>query len=178
MKKNIKIISILLFTSLLFITACGKKDEIKKVEPNQNVSSIKFYVPTDYQSRADLRGLLYTDNERKVFAKGDTSDYNTFYYIDMKKDSNNGQTLDDYINYINTNNLKEADVKFVKYNNEHLTVYAREGYGTRNSNVNIINYAYITEIDNFFYALTVSGPKDNQNEIETIAKESANSLQK
>ncbi len=176
--KNLFISIIFIFIMCITITGCGNNN-LKNVEPNQKVGLVKYYVPEDYQNRNDLRGLFYSEENRKVYAKGDTNDYSTFFYIDMIKSSSNGQKLGDYINDVNTNNLKEGDVKLKKFDNEHILVYAREGYEIKKGGIEIINYAYITQVDDSsFYTLTISGPKSNIKEIEEIAKKSAYSLQK
>ena len=182
MKKNyIKLLSITLFITIILLNGCSKKGDTEKVDdikPNQSVSSITFYVPDDYKVRNDLRGLIYTDETRKVFAKGETSDYSTFYTIDMLRENSNNQKISEFINNVNSNNLKEADVKFNKYNNDKLEVYGREGYINKSNGVERANYAYYTQIDTYFYVVTISGPKNNQQEIEKLAKQVANSLQK
>ena len=176
MKKTfIKIGSIFLCICCFFSIGC-KKEEPEGITANQKVGSVKYYVPKDYEYRKDLKGLLYSEDERKVFAKGNTTDYNTFYYIDMIKNNSNGKKLSDYISDVNSKNLKDGDVKFKKIDNENLEVYGREGYIIKQNNIETINYAYITQADDFFYGLTISGPKANQKEVEEIAKSSANSL--
>lgn len=171
-----KIFIVVLCFICIFLTACGKN--LKKVEPNQNLSDIKYYVPSDYKKNDTLRGMLYNDETRKLFAKGDISDYNSFYYVDMMKTNSNGKKLDDYINEVNTMNLKDGDIKFSKFDNDKLSVYERSGYETKNGDIKIINYAYITQIGDSFYGLTISGPKKDQDSIKEIAKMSAYSMQK
>ena len=51
-------------------------------------------------------------------------------------------------------------------------------YETKQGNIEIINYAYITQVDDFFYGLTISGPKSDQSTVMEIAKQSAYSIQK
>ena len=178
MKKKSLLLSFCVLCLVIFVSGCGN-GSIKYHEPNKEVGNIKYYVPNDYKYREDLRGLFYSDDNRKVYAKGDTTDYSSFYYIDMIKSKSNNQKLKDYMESINTNNLKENDVKFIKFDNKNMEVYERAGYVTKKGDVEIVNYAYIIQIDDdYFYGLTISGPKSNQKEVEETAKSSAYSLQK
>ena len=175
MKGNYKYLVILFIITCFIITGCSCTRE-EKIEANQNVSLLKFYVPTNFKNRSDLRGAIYNDDSRKVFAKGDTNDYSTFMYIDVTKQVNE-TSLDEQINDINTKNLTDKDVKFVK--KEHkLDIYARDGYETQQGDIDIINYAYITKIDNANYIITISGPKEKIDEVKTLAINVFNSLEK
>lgn len=174
MKGKVKILLFILIC--LIITGCGCTVE-DKGEPNQRVSLLGFYAPSNFKNRSDLRGAIYTDNDRKIFAKGDTNDYSTFIYIDVIKQAKDKE-LSEYIDSINTNNLKEGDVKFIKKEHKTLEVYAREGYETQQGNIDIINYAYITTIDNDYYFVTITGPKDSQSEVKDLATKVLLSLQK
>jgi hypothetical protein len=172
MKKRISFI-ILLVIACFIITGCGSK----KIETNQSVSLLQFYVPEDFQSRTDLRGLIYNDDTRKVFGKGDNTDYSTFMYIDVIKQVSYVD-LDTYISNVNNNNLKDGDVKFIKKNNSELPVYGRDGYETTQGTIEIINYAYITNIEGSNYTITISGPNNKKEEVATLAINILNTLEK
>ena len=177
MKKVNIILSITIICLFTLIISGWKKNNEESVT-NQKVGAIKYFVPNDYLYRKDLKGLFYSEDNRKIFAKGDTNDYNTFYYIDMIKSDSNGKQLSDYISDVNTKNLKDSDVKFKKINNENVEVHGREGYITKQGTIELINYAYITQVDDSFYTLTISGPKSNQKEIEELAKKISTSMTK
>ena len=172
MKRKNLFISLLFIVLCLVVTGCGEQN----IKANQSVSLLEFYVPKDFKNRTDLRGLIYTDDTRKIFAKGDTNDYNTFIYIDVLKQAN-PNSLDDYINNVNKNSLTDKDVKFVIKENSKLYIFGREGYETMQENVTINNYAYITYIEGFNYTITISGAKNNK-EVETIARNVLSSLDK
>jgi len=175
MKRGLKYL-ILFIISCIVITGCSCSKE-EKVEANQNVSELKYYVPSTYKNRSDLRGLIHTDDSRKIFAIGDTNDYSTFIYIDVIRQVTESE-LSDYINNINTKNLQETDVKFENMNHDKLVVYGRNGYETQQGDIMIINYAYLTKINNGLYTITISGPKDKNNEVEKLAKNVLSTLEK
>ena len=175
MKRGFKYL-IIFVISCLIITGCGCSKE-EKVEANQNVSELKYYVPSTYKNRSDLRGLIHTDDSRKIFAIGDTDDYSTFIYIDVIRQVNENE-LKDYIDNINTNNLTAEDVKFENMNHDKLEVYGRMGYETQQGDIMIINYAYLTKINNSIYTITISGPKEKNKEVEKLAKNVLSTLQK
>ncbi len=177
MKKNIKIIVIMFCFGCILLTGCGKAD-VKKQEANQSVSNIKYYVPNDYKLRNDLRGILYNDESRKVFAKGDKNDYSSFEYIDMIKTKSDGKSLLEYIDEVNTKNLKDGDVKFFKINHSELEIYGREGYMTKQGDIEIINYAYLIAYQDDYYGLTISGPNSKKDELKSLSNEIIESLQK
>ena len=68
---------LIVFVTLISLTGCknvkqnnieenfSEQKEVKVA--NTNVSNLKYYVPEDYQIHNELRGLLYTENTRKVF---------------------------------------------------------------------------------------------------------------
>ena len=171
-KKTFYLLLVFISIACLYITGCG----CERYTPNQQVSKLKYYVPKDFKSRSDLRGLIYNDDTRKIFAKGDVDDYSTFMYIDVIKQAKTIE-LKDYINDINNNNLKDDNIKFNKKDKSNLEVYERVGYKTQQGKIDIINYAYITAIDNYYYTITISGALDKNIEVNSLAEKVSSSLE-
>ena len=173
-------LSFLSIISILLITGCGSKEikenkeEVKQVEPNTKVGYLNFYAPLDFDYRKDLKGLLYSENEKKVYIKGDyENDFdNVIYLISVVEKQNMGGKQ--YIDSVNSR-LSENDVKFVlKSNGKIIEIYSRENYviGTN------VNYAYITEKDGYIHTVNIKGPKDKSDEISKIANDIYLSLNK
>ena len=175
MKRNYKYLVILLVIICMIITgySCTREDN---GEPNQNVSLLKFYAPSNFKSRSDLRGSIYDDNSRKIFAKGDTDDYSTFTYIDVTKQVSETK-LEDRINELN-NGKAEGDINYTKKEHKSLEVYSKEDYETEQGELKIINYSYMTTIDNSHYTIIISGPFDKKDEVKELANKVFNSLEK
>lgn len=174
MKRSYKYLVILLIIICVVIIgfACGKEGKA-----NQNVSALKFYAPSSYKIRNDLRGAIYNDDSRKIFATGDNNDYSTFIYIDVLKQKSE-TTLEERIKELNNQITNENEIKFVKKEHPILDVYAKEAVDTNNGEVDTIDYTYITMIDSFQYTVKVSGPKAKNDEVKDLANKVFNSLEK
>ena len=163
---------IFVLLSIFTLSACGNKQQeniIADVEPNQRVGELNYYVPSDYIYNPDLRGLVYTEDERKIYSSTDMDIVNDVIYIDAFVSSIN-TTIESYIENVNTNNLSDTDVKFILTNNQKIDVYERAGYIFVKDNVERINYAYITYKNNKLYTVTLSGPRTMEEDVKSIAQ--------
>ena len=180
---------LIVFVTLISLTGCknvkqnnieenfSEQKEVKVA--NTNVSNLKYYVPEDYQIHNELRGLLYTENTRKVYAKGDVSNNNDAIYIDTYIE----QTQQDLISFVeNANkNLNEKDVKITFFkdiilNKGTASVFARENYVLKKNGVETLNYAYFTYNNGNIYTVNIHGPNAKSDEIKNLAKEVVGSL--
>ena len=188
MKK--KILYCLLFVCVIFLVGCQKEDkkeqerienlinnppteEPRKAEPNMKVGVLWFYVPkSEYTYRPDLRGLIYTEDEKKVFMKGDY-DNDPDNVISLVVSSENlGKGAKQYTDEINAK-FTEQDVFYtMKKNDKIIEIYARENYVIGNN----VNYAYILDKDGLIYVVNIRGPKEKATEISKLASDIHSSL--
>ena len=176
MKRSYKYLIILFIITCFIITGCSCTRE-DSGEPNQKVSALKFYAPSNYKSRSDLRGAIYNDDSRRIFATGDTNDYNTFMYIDVLKQKSTN-SLEERIKELNEQSTNENEPKYVKKEHKSLEVYGKEGFENQNGDVDIIDYTYMTMIDEYQYTIKISGPKAKSDEVKELANKVFNSLEK
>lgn len=176
MKKKI-LLTLFIILSILTLSACGKKqnDSIVDITPNQMVGELNYYVPVDYLYNPELRGMIYTENERKIYSSTDMNDTAEVIYIDAFVSPIN-VTFEEYIENVNTNNLSADDIKFNSTSNNKINVYERAGYIFVKENVERLNYAYITYKNNNIYTITLSGPRTKEESITSLAKEIFSSL--
>ena len=171
------LLCLVLFTIMILMVGCSNKNDYyqgknSQIESNTSVGYLKFYAPSDFSYNDDLRGLAYTESQKKVYVKGDYSSdpYNVIYLIGVLEYQN--RDVKDYIDEIN-NKLPEKDVKYVlKTNNKNQVVYARENYIVAGN----INYTYILGKRGDIYVVIVRGPQDKRNEIEAVIGDIYNSL--
>ncbi len=188
MKKKI-LCSILVFIVLFMIIGCSKKDEPVKeqeekkvtstptikstnIEPNARVGYLRFYAPSDYTYRSDLRGLAYSESEKKVYIKGNyESNPNSVIYLISALEFS-GKDVNEYVNEINAK-LTDNDVKFtLKTNEKKQEIYVRENYVIGNN----VNYAYILCKSGDIYVVNIKGPQVEKDEITKTATNVYNSL--
>lgn len=180
-----KFICVLLTVMFFILVGCDKKDEkiqntvistptnnVTSVEPNAKVVYLRFYAPMNYTYRPDLRGLAYSEEEKKVYINGDyENDPNSVIYLIVAKEYQN-KDISEFVNEVN-NKLSDNDVKFgMRKNSKKQEVYARENY-TING---IINYAYLVGKSGDIYVVNIKGPQDKQQEIDQLAKNVYDSL--
>ena len=174
MKK--KIISCLFILLTLFaITGCAsRKEETKEpsVVANTKFGWSKVYVPNEYAYRPDLRGLIYSEDERKLFIKGDPYDRSDAIIIDLMMEEYN-----DYIeNYVNAKNSSIKDDNTYKLIKEKpAKLFAREKYEGQSGDTVIYNYTYISKYNDYIYLYTISGPKSKESELNTLKTSFLNS---
>ena len=188
MKK--KLLYSLLFISFIFIVGCQKEDpeeikrienlinnppteEPRKTEPNMKLGLLWFYVPkSEYTYRPDLRGLAYTEDEKKVFIKGDyeTDPDNVISIVVYAQ--NLGKGAKQYTDEINSR-FTEKDVFYtMKKNDKIVEIYARENYVIGNNT----NYAYMVDKDGLIYVVNIKGPNSKSSEISKLASDIHSSL--
>ena len=159
MKKKI-LFSFLIILMVIVLVGCGKKEDKEPIvtptstptpaptpiEGNTRVGYLRFYAPSDYTYRADLRGLAYGENEKKVYIKGDYENNVTgvIYLISALEFSN--KDVKEYIDSVNTK-LTDNDVKFsLQTNSKNQEVYVRENY-VINGMVNYLGDPYSVFMD-------------------------------
>ena len=150
-----------------------KKDEVRAIEPNMKLGSLWFYIPKkEYAYRADLRGLAYSEEEKKVFIKGDyESDPDNVISIVVYV-QNIGKGAKQYTDEINAN-FTEKDVFYtIKKNSKISEIYARENYVIGNK----VNYAYMVDRAGFIYVVNIVGPNAKVEEISKLAADIHSSL--
>ena len=170
------VLSLLIALSLFIVTGCEKVKEnngsINNATPTPTATpvtaniafgSIKSYVPTDFEYRPDLRGLIYSENERKLYIKGNPEDRSEAIIVDLMKQAISDD-LDTYVERVNKN-LK--DVYYVKIKDKPL-VYIREKYQGKSGDTIIYNYTYFCEYRNYLYTITISGPQKSETDLNTI----------
>ena len=95
MKKKSLFLGFFMLLALFIVAGCDdessessskKSSEKVEVKANQKVGSLNYYAPSDYTYMPEKRGLIYKENERKIFAKGSFDDYTTLVYIDVYVD--------------------------------------------------------------------------------------------
>ena len=158
------------FLFLILITCNGcKKEEVltpSTIITNQTVNYL-----------TDNRGMLYTENDRKIFSKKLSEDDNDKIYIDIVT-SYLPKSITKYITELN-NSLEEDDIKYVeKTNDKGLTIYAREKFITTSNELEYINYVYIINIDGYNHVVSVNGLNSSSQEIEKIVSQLFESFQK
>ncbi|MBP5684702.1 MAG: hypothetical protein J6X02_05560, partial [Bacilli bacterium] len=116
-----KYLYVSLLIGLLFIVGCG--NSIKRMEPNITFNNIKVYVPSEYAYSPELRGLIYSENERKLFIKGDYRDRSEAIIIELLKTVMNSN-FDSYVETLN-NNISTVKYKKIQ---EEPKMYLREKY--------------------------------------------------
>ena len=187
MKKKI-VLSIITFILLFAVVGCssnenksqGKDGNVvnniptatPEIEPNTSVGYLRFYAPTDYAYRADLRGLAYDENQKKVYINGDYENEpnNVIYLITALEFQN--KDVKEYVDEVNTR-LTEDDVKLsLKTNTKNQEIYARENYLIGEN----INYAYLIGKSGDIYVVNIKGPKEKSLEISKLANDVFNSL--
>ena len=173
-----------LLTLLLVIsfTGCGtkkneanknsKKPSIREVEGNTRVGALLYYVPKDYKYRPDLRGLIYSENEKKVHVYGDyENDPNNCIYL-IAVVENKRMELFEYAQSVN-GKLSDDDVKFtLKMNSKKSELFAREKFVYKEQ----INYDYLLGYAGDIYTVNIRGPKDKETEMKSLARDLYNSL--
>ena len=171
MKK--KFVFSLLILMCFLLVGCQTNTSSKEViEGNSWVRKLRFYAPTDFTYRADLRGLAYSEADKKVFLKGDYENNPTevIYLISALEFVN--KDVKEYIDSVNTK-LSDNDVKYViKTNFQSQEIYARENYVING----VINYAYILGKEGNVYVVIVKGPQDKDSEIMKVAEKVFESL--
>ena len=184
MKKKI-LLSIITFV-LLFAVGCSSNEKEEtggnvfnltptptiEIEPNTRVGYLRFYAPTDYTYRPDLRGLAYDESQKKVYLNGDyENNPNSVIYLITALELQN-KDVKEYIDEVNTR-LTEDDIRFsLKTNSKNQEVYAREDYLIGDN----INYAYILGKSGDIYVIYIKGPKEKSLEISKLAYDVYNSL--
>ena len=176
MKK--KIISCLfILLALISITGCASKKEEKESKKDSVVANTKFgwskvYIPVGYIYRPDLRGLIYTEDQRKLFIMGEPDDRSEAIIIDLIMEEYN-----DYIeNYVNTKNSSIKDDNTYKLIKEKpAKLFAREKYEGKSGDTVIYNYTYISKYYDYIYLYTISGPKSKESELNTLKTNFLNS---
>ena len=169
------------FLFLILITCNGcKKEEVltpSTIITNQTVNYLKFFIPDDFEYLPDNRGMLYTENDRKIFSKKLSEDDNDKIYIDIVT-SYLPKSITKYITELN-NSLEEDDIKYVeKTNDKGLTIYAREKFITTSNELEYINYVYIINIDGYNHVVSVNGLNSSSQEIEKVVFQLFESFQK
>ena len=176
MKKKI-VLSLLVIVMILGVTGCGKKkeeekkEEIPQIVANQELGWIKYYVPTDFVYQPDLKGLAYTDNDRKIYTKGDYKDRNSVIIIDVIKQELN-ENLDDYIIKLNNNITGSQYIK----TSDTPVIYSRERYEGKANEIVIYNYTYLAVYNGSLYNITVSGPLSSDDELYSLKSNILNTL--
>ena len=156
MKKSLFIV--LVCSLLLIVVGCG----IKRMEPNIKFGWIKVYVPDEFTYRPDLRGLIYSEDERQIYIKGDPYDRSEAVIIELLKQTSNF-TLSEYIE--NTN--KNLTIKYNQINKEP-QIYLREKYEGHSGNTTIYSYTYMTTYNSIIYQITISGPQEKEKELDNL----------
>lgn len=176
--KLLKIILILLFVCSMY--GCNKKEsniEISNsVKPNQKVGLLNYYVDKNYEYKPELRGMLYTENDRKIFINGDINDPNDVIVIDTMS-SFLSQGMKEYINSINKK-ITDEEIKYSLERENGLEIYKRENYITVNNDIEIVNYSYMINIDSYNHIINIYGPKTKSEEINKIVNDLLLSLSK
>lgn len=174
MKKKM-LLSILLVLSLFIVTGCGNKEEnnntiddnggkeSKVVEANTSFGWIKLNIPSDYEYHPELRGLIYSESDRKLFIKGDANDRSTAIIIDLMQQQYNNY-LENYIEILNEN-LGDNGYKL---KSEKPKYFFRDKYEGKSGDTVIYNYTFITKYENYIYTITVSGPQSKENELNDM----------
>ncbi len=172
---------LLLIIALLFVVGCNNTNKIQEEvkEANTMVGSLKYYVDPTYEKHSELIGIIYNDNTRKIYVKGNANDYNDAIFIDTYV-VNTPYSLTSYIENVN-NNLSDKDVKITYLKDIILekgtsSVFARENFILNNNNVETLNYAYFTSKDGVIYTISIHGPNTKSDEIKNVAKDVLSSL--
>ena len=179
--RKVFILSLLLIVFLFALVGCstkteetksGEKQEILEIATNTFVGYLKYYVPEDFTYRADLRGLAYSEDLKKVHIKGDyESDPDNVISV-VAYVSNEGKGAKQYTDEINEK-LSDEDVKYeIKPNGKIIEIYARENYEINGK----VNYAYIADKYEEIYVVNIVGPKEKAEEISQLANEIYSSL--
>ncbi len=171
--KNKFIIITLAIIMCFSLAACSNKEKdntntstkATEIEGNTQVGYLRFYVPSDYTYRTDLRGLAYSESQKKVYIKGDyeNNPNGVIYLISALEYTNTD--VKEFVDKVN-NNLSDNDIKFtLKTNSKKQEVYARENYIISGN----LNYAYIVGLNGDVYVVNVKGPQDKSSEITALA---------
>lgn len=158
-------LSLCTIIGVLVLTGCIKPQEVlqeKKVEPNVSMGWISVYVPIEFEYRADLRGLIYSEDERRIFVKGDPQDRSTAVIVDLIKVETD-DNIKDYVEKVDSN----IEVKYKKIKEDPI-VYLRNKYEGKSGDTVIYNYTYLTNYNDYIYSITVSGPQDKETELNKI----------
>lgn len=190
MKK--KVLCCLFVLLMVLMVGCSKKEETKnevtpsptiiptekptpistpesingQVEANKKLNLLRFYIPAnDYKYRVDLKGLAYTEDEKKVFIKGDYENDPDNVITVIAYTSNVGKGAKQFTDDINAQ-LSKKDVLYTLKKNDHIIeIYARENYVIGNKT----NYAYVLDKAGLVYIVNITGPKDKSDEINKLA---------
>lgn len=161
---------LLIIITIFVLTGCGNKNT--KNVANNSVGDLNFFVPTNYEYREELKGLAYTENEKKVFVKGIFDDFNDAIFINVytiKSDD----SLKKYIETLSSGD----DVEFSLNSNNNISdIYSRENYFGKQHGVDIVLYMYICKKDNYIYMVNISGPKTKNDEVSNTAYDVYSSL--
>ena len=173
MKK--RLFTILFILLLCFVlVGCENEEETSNQTTNEGTSKsvveanfkfgwVKFYMPEGYDYHPELRGLIYSEDTRQIYSKGDPSDRSTVIIIDLIK-----QEYNDYIeNYVNKLNENLGDNGY-KLKSEKPKLFLREKYEGKSGETIIYNYTYLTKFNDYIYTITVSGPQSSEKELEEI----------
>ena len=182
MKKKL-LLSLLLVLSLFIFIGCSKEEtnngeegngsaNKETVEANFKFGWVRLYMPSSgYEYRPDLRGLIYTEDQRKLYIKGDPNDRSEAIIIDLMQEQYN-----DYLeNYINAKNANLGDDGW-KLKSEKPKYFAREKYEGKSGDTVIYNYTYITKFNDYVYTITVSGPQKYENDLNDLTSKIKKSL--
>ena len=171
------ILSILLMGLMIAMTGCGEvakpaenKEEI--VETNTKFGWSKLYVPEDFTYRPDLRGLIYSEDERKLYIKGDSEDRSTAVIIDLMQEETNLY----FVQYIDKLNDNITDIKYRLIQEKPVQLFAREKYEGKSGDTIIYNYTYIAEYNSYIYKYTISGPQSKEEELNLLKEKLVKSL--
>ena len=188
MKKRV-LFSLLIIVFAFALIGCEKEDkeeinriqdlinnpqaETRKTEPNMKLGVLWFYVPkSEFTYRPDLRGLAYSEDEKKVFLEGDYENDPDNVISIVVYSSNMGMGANQYTNQINSN-FTDQDVKYVmKKNDNIIEIYAREAYVIGNN----VNYAYNVDKAGLIYVVNIKGPNTKFDEISKLAIDIHSSL--
>lgn len=161
---------------MITFNGCKKEEVIidDGIKPNQSVSELKVYIPTDFNYELNLKGMGYTENDRKVFSKGNREDNNDVIYIDIIK-TYSPMEFKNYINELNKS-FEEEDIKYTI--KDQTKIYARENYITISNEIEIVNYEYLVNINGYVYSITIKGPKVKEDEIKSLVNQIYDSIEK
>ena len=173
-----KIFLTLLIVVTLFLTGCNNKKENTNENGNNNetkrrtheiantdIGYIQFYVPWDFDYKPELRGLMYNENERKIYTKYDKDTI----YIDAYIESYEG-SVEKYIEEVNSKlTSKDVAYKFIYFNTTE--IYGRENYSSTKNGVEMLNFSYVCNVGGYSHIISIWGPKSKSSEIQEISKD-------
>lgn len=140
------------------------KKEEKKLYANRKIGGVYYYVPLDFTYHPELRGLIYDEDSRKIFIKGDVNDRSEAVIIDAIIEGK----YDDFDAHIKDLNDKIKDgTKYVLVK-ENPKIYGREKFKGKSGETTIYNYTYLAYYNGYLYSITVSGPESKESELNTL----------